>query len=173
MAGILVAAPFAAVMSSVDSFLLLVSSGVVRDIYQQGSRRKVPEKTIARLSYWTTLIVGVLAVLFVLNPPEFLQTLIVFASGGLGACFLVPVVLALYWRRMTASAAAGGMLIGGILMLLLYLIGWKVNGEFSAYSPFDIHPFIWASAANLLVIIAITFMGRKPEKELVERYFGT
>ena len=173
LAGILVAAPFAAVMSSVDSFLLLVSSGVVRDIYQQGSRRKVPEKTIARLSYWTTLIVGVLAVLFVLNPPEFLQTLIVFASGGLGACFLVPVVLALYWRRMTASAAAGGMLIGGVLMLLLYLIGWKVNGEFSAYSPFDIHPFIWASAANLLVIIAITFMGRKPEKELVERYFGT
>jgi Na+/proline symporter len=74
---------------------------------------------------------------------------------------------------MTASAAAGGMLIGGVIMLLLYLIGWKVNGEFSAYSPFDIHPFIWASAANLLVIIAITFMGRKPEKELVERYFGT
>ena len=173
LAGILVAAPFAAVMSSVDSFLLLVSSGVVRDVYQQNVKHDVSEKTIARLSYWTTLCIGVLAVLFVLNPPEFLQTLIVFASGGLGACFLVPVVLALYWRRMTASAAVAGMIIGGTIMLLFYLIGWKVNGEFSAFSPFNIHPFIWASSANLLVLVVITLRGRKPDQELVERYFGT
>ncbi|MBM51351.1 MAG: hypothetical protein CMP27_16120 [Roseibacillus sp.] len=172
LAGILVAAPFAAVMSSVDSFLLLVSSGVVRDIYQQNSKREVPEKTLARLSYMTTLCVGILAVIFVLNPPEFLQTLIVFASGGLGACFLVPVVLALYWRRMTARAAVAGMMIGGLLMLLLYLIGWKVNGEFSAFSPLQIHPFIWASVANLLFIVVISFTGRKPDREIVERYFG-
>ena len=173
LAGILVAAPFAAVMSSVDSFLLLVSSGVVRDVYQQNAKHDVSEKTIARLSYWTTLCVGFLAVLFVLNPPEFLQTLIVFASGGLGACFLVPVVLALYWRRMTANAAVAGMIIGGAIMLLFYLIGWKVNGEFSAFSPFNIHPFIWASSANLLVLVVITLLGRKPDQELVERYFGT
>ena len=88
---LLVAAPFAAIMSSVDSFLLLVSSGVVRDIYQQNTKRKVSEKTIARLSHWTTISVGALAVLCALNPPEFLQTLIIFASGGLGASFLVEI----------------------------------------------------------------------------------
>mgnify|MGYP002526088980 CR=1 FL=1 len=173
LAGILVAAPFAAVMSSVDSFLLLVSSGVVRDIYQQNARREVSEKTLARLSRWTTLCVGLLAMLAVLNPPKFLQDLIVFASGGLGACFLVPMILALYWRRMTASAAIVGMISGGLVMLLFYFIGWVVYGEFGAYSPLNIHPFIWASLTNLLLVVAISMKGKEPDGALIAKFFGT
>ncbi|NIP93003.1 MAG: hypothetical protein GWO24_05905 [Akkermansiaceae bacterium] len=74
---------------------------------------------------------------------------------------------------MTAAAAVAGMIIGGSIMLLFYFIGWIVNGQFSAFSPFNIHPFIWASGANLLVLVVITLKGRKPDEELVERYFGT
>lgn len=173
LAGILVAAPFAAIMSSVDSFLLLVSSGVVRDVYQQNAKGEVSEKTIARLSRLTTLVVGALAVIFALNPPEFLQTLIVFASGGLGAAFLVPVILALYWRRMTASAAVGGMIAGGVVMFLFYVAGYFINGKFSAYSPYHIHPFIWASAANFVVVFTLSLRGEEPDEALVKRYFGT
>jgi len=173
LAGILVAAPFAAIMSSVDSFLLLVSSGVVRDIYQQNVKREVPEKTIARLSRWTTICVGILAVVFALNPPPFLQTLIVFASGGLGASFLAPVVLALYWKRMTAPAAVAGMIVGGVVMLSFYLIGWAIDDEFGAYLWLSIHPFIWASLANLVVVVLLSRAGRDPDQELVEQYFGT
>lgn len=173
LAGILVAAPFAAVMSSVDSFLLLVSSGVVRDIYQENVKHDVSERTIARLSHWTTVCVGALAVFFVLNPPQFLQTLIVFASGGLGACFLVPVVLALYWPRMTAVAAAVGMVTGGALMLIFYLVGWRLYGEFRAYSPFHIHPFIWSSLANLILVVVLSRRGKKPDEAVIEKYFGT
>lgn len=173
LAGILVAAPFAAIMSSVDSFLLLVSSGVVRDVYQQNIKREVSEKTIARLSRLTTLAVGALAVLFALNPPEFLQTLIVFASGGLGATFFVPVVLALYWPRMTAAAAVAGMISGALVMLSFYIWGSIAHGHFSAYSPLHIHPFIWASLANVVVVIAVSRAGAQPDRRLIERYFGT
>ena len=119
------------------------------------------------------MAIGVAGVLCVLNPPEFLQTLIIFASGGLGACFLVPVVLALYWRRMTAPAAVAGMLTGGLGMLLFYLVGWIVHGEFREFSPFHIHPFIWASLANLLVVVSVSLRGSPPQRALVERYFGT
>ncbi|MCB1204900.1 MAG: hypothetical protein KDN18_11620, partial [Verrucomicrobiae bacterium] len=112
LAGLLVAAPFAAVMSSVDSFLILVSSGVVRDIYQQSINPNATEKQIKTLSYTVTVVMGVLAVLAVLKPPQFLQTLIVFASGGLGAAFIMTIVLGLYWRRMTAAAAIASMVSG-------------------------------------------------------------
>ena len=173
LAGILVAAPFAAIMSSVDSFLLLVSSGVVRDVYQQNARGKVSERTVARLSRLTTVVVGVLAVVFALNPPKFLQTLIVFASGGLGATFLVPVVLALYWKRMTALAGVAGMISGGLVMLAFYLIGLAEFGEFKAFSWLDIHPFVWASVVNLLVVMGVSRMGQRPPGELIEKYFGT
>ena len=173
LAGILVAAPFAAIMSSVDSFLLLVSSGVVRDVYQQKKKGVVSEKTIARLSHLTTVVVGALAVIFALNPPKFLQTLIVFASGGLGATFLVPVIMGLYWKRMTAPAAVAGMICGGLVMLGFYLIGLFLFGEFKEFNWLNVHPFIWASLVNLIVVIWVSLAGRKPAQGLVEKYFGT
>ena len=112
LAGLLMAAPFAAVMSSVDSFLLLVSGSVVRDVYQQ-KYPKASEAQMKKVTYYTTVAVGVLAMLAVLNPPQFLQDLIVFGSGGLGASFLMPVILTLYWPRLTPGATVAGMLMGG------------------------------------------------------------
>jgi sodium/pantothenate symporter len=172
LAGVLVAAPFAAVMSSVDSFLLLVSSGVVRDIYQQHVNPNASERTLARLCYLVTVVTGVLAVLAVLNPPEFLQSLIVFASGGLGACFLVPVTLALYWPRMTAGGASAGMIVGAVTILVLYLIGYVQTGSFNEYNLFGIHPFIWSMVTTLAAVIGVSRASPPPETSLVERYFG-
>ncbi|MEC8989578.1 MAG: hypothetical protein VYB66_10030, partial [Verrucomicrobiota bacterium] len=102
LAGLLLAAPFADVMSSVDSFLLMVSSSVVRDIYQNRVNPSASERQLKRLSYLVTVVVGTLAMLAVLNPPQYLQDLIVFATSGLAGCFLMPVLLGLYWPRMTA-----------------------------------------------------------------------
>ena len=144
LAGLLLAAPFAAVMSSVDSFLLMVSSSVVRDIYQNRVNPDASEKRLKKLSYLVTAVVGILAMLAVLNPPEYLQDLIVFATSGLAGCFLMPVLLGLYWQGMTARGAIAGMLGGLGCHLGLYLIGWFVNGKFASYQLLEFNPFIWA-----------------------------
>ena len=144
LAGLLLAAPFAAVMSSVDSFLLMVSSSVVRDIYQNRVNPNASEQRLKKLSYLVTAVVGILAMLAVLNPPEYLQDLIVFATSGLAGCFLMPVLLGLYWPGMTARGAIAGMLGGLGCHLGLYLIGWFVNGKFASYQLLEFNPFIWA-----------------------------
>ena len=144
LAGLLLAAPFAAVMSSVDSFLLMVSSSVVRDIYQNRVNPDASEQRLKKLSYLVTAVVGILAMLAVLNPPEYLQDLIVFATSGLAGCFLMPVLLGLYWPGMTARGALAGMLGGLGCHLGLYLIGWFVNGKFASYQLLEFNPFIWA-----------------------------
>ena len=144
LAGLLLAAPFAAVMSSVDSFLLMVSSSLVRDIYQNRVNPDASEQRLKKLSYLVTAVVGFLAMLAVLNPPEYLQDLIVFATSGLAGCFLMPVLLGLYWPGMTARGAIAGMLGGLGCHLGLYLIGWFVNGKFASYQLLDFNPFIWA-----------------------------
>ena len=144
LAGLLLAAPFAAVMSSVDSFLLMVSSSVVRDIYQNRVNPDASEQRLKKLSYLVTAVVGILAMLAVLNPPEYLQDLIVFATSGLAGCFLMPVLLGLYWPGMTAHGAIAGMLGGLGCHLGLYLIGWFVNGKFASYQLLEFNPFIWA-----------------------------
>lgn len=173
LAGLLVAAPFAAVMSSVDSFLLLVSSGVVRDIYQESINPNASEKQIKRLSYIVTTVVGVLGVLAVLHPPQFLQDLIIFASAGLGACFLVPMVFALYWSRTTSKAMVAGMVSGGSVILVFYLIGYLKTGKFEEFQLFGLHPFIWSVILVAPMIVVVSLLGRGPSSELQEKYFGT
>ncbi|MXZ36532.1 MAG: hypothetical protein F4Z21_15305, partial [Acidobacteria bacterium] len=63
LGAVLVAAPFAAVMSTVDSFLLMISSGLVRDIYQRTINPRVSDRTVKRASYATTVIVGMVVTL--------------------------------------------------------------------------------------------------------------
>ncbi|MEX2578297.1 MAG: hypothetical protein WD342_04500 [Verrucomicrobiales bacterium] len=172
LAGLLVAAPFAAVMSSVDSFLLLVSSGVVRDVYQESINPNASERQVRRLTYGVTVVVGVLGVLAVLHPPQFLQHLIVFASAGLGSCFLMPMVFALYWPRMTPKAAVGGMLGGGITVLGLYLVGFIHLGRFGEYLLLGLHPFIWSIVVSAALIVTMSLLGRQPPVELRLRFFG-
>ncbi|MGI9469978.1 MAG: sodium:solute symporter family transporter [Rubripirellula sp.] len=173
LAGLLVAAPFAAVMSSVDSFLLVVSSAVVRDIYQQHVTRDAPERKIKTLSYAVTVVVGILAVLFALNPPDYLQDLIVFATGGLAACFLVPMVLCLYWRRMTSAATIAGMLGGTLTHLGLTLWGYLSNGEFRAYEFMGLNPFVWDLAGSLAAVLITIQWGPRPSLELQRKFFTT
>ena len=166
------AAPFAAVMSSVDSFLLLVSSSVVRDVYQQNINPKADERTMKKISYTTTVVVGSLEMLAMLNPPQFLQDLIVFGAGGLGASFLMPVILTLYWPKLTARACVAGMISGGCTMGVLYLIGYIVNGKFGEYLLLGLHPFVWSVIVSTLAIVLVNKITKPTDLALVEKFFG-
>ena len=172
LGGLLVAAPFAAVMSTVDSFLLMISSALVRDVYQRNLRSDIAEARIRRLSYLCTVCVGVGAVVASVNPPQFLQDIIVYAGSGLAACFLAPMVFALYWPRATAAGCMVGMAGGFLAHLGLYAAGIWVNGSF--YVPLrvlNMDPILW----GLLVSFLATYLGgklsREPDEELVRKYF--
>ena len=161
LAGLLVAAPFAAVMSSVDSFLLLVSSSVVRDVYQKHINPKADQAKLKRLSYSVTVFVGLAAVVLVVNPPVFLQDLIVFASGGLAACFLVPMLLTLYWQSMTAAGTIAGMLGGTMMHVVLTGWGYLDQGEFRAVEFLSLNPFVWDLFASAGAAMTVSLLKKK------------
>ncbi|MGK0185113.1 MAG: sodium/pantothenate symporter [Verrucomicrobiales bacterium] len=171
LAGVLLAAPFAAVMSSVDSFLLMVSSAVVRDIYQNRMRPSASERSLRWLSYFVTALIGVAAMLSVIKPPRHLQDLIVFASGGLAGCFLIPVLLMLFWKRMTGSGAIAGMLGGFLMHTGLLVSGYLATGEFRVLSPFNIEPLIWDLLLSGVLAFGVSFMSRPPTEEVIDAYF--
>ena len=171
LAGLLLAAPFAAVMSSVDSFLLLFSSTVTRDVYQQ-KHPDASEAKLKKVSHTVTIIMGAMAVVAMLKPPQFLQDLIVFGSGGLAASFLMPVVLTLYWPRLTPMAAVAGMISGGFTIGAIYLVAFFKHGKFGEIYLQGLHPFIWAVAASALVMILTTKNSKPTDSKLVEKYFG-
>ena len=164
LAGLLLAAPFAAVMSSVDSFLLMVSSAVVRDIYQNRVNPDASEKSLKRLSYLVTGVVGILAMLAVLNPPQYLQSLIIFASSGLAGCFLMPMLLGLYWPQITSKGAIAGMLGGLGCHLSLYIAGYVINGKFEAFKLLEFDPFIWSLVVSGLLCWTCSIYKARPKK---------
>jgi Na+/pantothenate symporter len=172
LAGLLVAAPFAAVMSTVDSFLLMISSALVRDIYQRNINPDVQEKTVKTLSYIFTILVGLGAMAGAVNPPQFLQDIIVYTGSGLAAAFLAPMVFALYWPRSNASGCISGMLVGFAAHLSMYFSGIFVNGSFfQPYRLLDFDPIIVGLFTSFAATFVATLLTAPPPRDLVQKYF--
>jgi len=171
LAGLLVAAPFAAVMSTMDSFLLMISSAVVRDIYQRNINPNASEKTIKRMTYAATIAVGLVAMLAAVSPPQFLQDIIVFTGSGLSTSFLAPVALMLYWPRFNREGALAGMLGGFAAHVTLYAVGTLKSGKVDAYALFDFHPFMVGLFASFVIAIVVTYSTSPPPEHLVKKYF--
>eukprot|EP00913_Durusdinium_trenchii_P008834 g8300.t1 len=112
IAGLLIAAPFAAVMSTVDSALLVISAAVVRDLVQKTWMPTLKTESTMRLSYAITGGVGVLVFVIALGKPPYLQPLIIYYSGCGAAALFWPSLASLFWKRATAAGVIAG-LIGG------------------------------------------------------------
>ncbi len=135
LAGLVLAAPMAAIMSTVDSLLLLVSSAVVKDVYLNYVKPTASERRVKRLSYGVTAVLGITVFLLALQPPDLLIWLNLFAFGGLEAAFIWPVVFGLYWSKGNKYGALASMIVG----IASYIF---VDQFMKAYPTFDIHPLI-------------------------------
>ena len=162
LAGLILAAPFAAAMSTVDSFLLIISSAVVRDVYQRNINPQASEQKIKRLSYLCMLIVGGLTMLGAVHSGRFLQTIIVFAGGATSATFLAPVAFSLYWPRFNGAGAIAAMLSGFGAYLALHL---------ALLTPLGLDRLIWALLASTIVGIGCTLISPPPPEQIVQRFF--
>lgn len=135
LAGLVLAAPMAAIMSTVDSLLLLVSSAVVKDVYLNYIKPSASEKRVKRLSIGITAFLGISVFLIALQPPDLLIWLNLFAFGGLEAAFIWPVVLGLYWSKGNKYGALASMLVG----IGSYIF---IDQYSKAYPKFDVHPIL-------------------------------
>ncbi len=175
LAGLLLAAPFAAVMSTVDSFLLMISSALVRDVYQRNFNPRASDKTIKRLTYTVTLTVGALAVIATIHPPAYLQDVVVYTTSGLSVCFLAPVALALYWPRVNKAGAIAGMVAGLVTHTAMYGIGFAISiyhGQ--PLEPIllaDLDPFLVGLAASVAGSVIVTLITPPPPEHLVKKFF--
>jgi len=112
LAGLVLSAPMAAIMSTISSLLILVSSTIVKDIYLNFIQPNATEKQIKQTSFWVTTLIGAAVILFALNPPDLLVWLNLFSFGGLESVFIWPIILGLYWGRGNKYGAISSMIIG-------------------------------------------------------------
>ncbi|PJG85936.1 sodium/pantothenate symporter [Conservatibacter flavescens] len=129
VAGIFLAAPMSAIMSTIDAQLIQSSSIFVKDMYL--AARPEMAKNQKKISYFSsiiTLILTGLLILAALNPPDMIIWLNLFAFGGLEAAFLWVIVLGLYWDKANAYGAISSMIIGLGSYVLLTVFGLKLLG---------------------------------------------
>ncbi|MFN5733920.1 MAG: sodium:solute symporter family transporter [Planctomyces sp.] len=180
VAGLILAAPFGAVMSTVSSYLVVLSSGVVRDIYQRLLRPQAPREEL-RLAAWVTMILsGLISVAVMWSPPKYLQVFIVFSTSGAAATFLVPAVMACYWRRATPAGVGAGMVSGAGVVLFLYLcgiMGWSpaqsigAAGGFRPWFLLGLEPLIWGLLASSSSAVLVSLLTVPLPAEHISRLF--
>lgn len=146
VAGIFLAAPMAAIMSSIDSMLIQSSSTLIKDLYLSIKPDAIHnEAKIKR--YSTTLTLGftvILAVVAMLNPPDMLIWLNLLSFGGLEATFLWVLVFGLYYKKANATGAIWSMVAG--------LTSYVIIAYFKI-ALWDLHPVVPALVIGLVAFL--------------------
>ena len=124
IAGILLVVVLSAIMSTVDSLLLLASSSVVRDSYQKIVGTKKSEASLANYGKLVTVIIGIVAVAMAIKEPRVIFDFVLASWSGLGSAFGPVMVGILYYKRVTWAGVLFGML-GGFLASVGWLVWFK------------------------------------------------
>jgi sodium/proline symporter len=158
IAGILLSAILAAVMSTLSCQLLVCSSALTEDFYHGFIRRDAGERELVWVGRIAVLAVALLAIYIARDPESRVLGLVSYAWAGFGAAFGPVVLFSLFWARMTGMGALLGMLAGAITVIV-----WKQTGS----HLYEIVPGFIASSAAIVIGSLLT---AAPRSEIVERH---
>jgi sodium/proline symporter len=157
--GVLLAAIFSAIMSTIDSQLLVSSSALSEDFYCKAIKKQASEKEIVLVGRACVIVISVIALFLALDRDNTILSIVAYAWGGIGAAFGPLVLFALFSRKTSWQSALAGMVTGTVVLVL-----WKQIGL--GDKMYEIVP---GFAANCLTILLVNlFIGQKDESVLKE-----
>ncbi|QIL86740.1 sodium/proline symporter PutP (plasmid) [Vibrio sp. HDW18] len=157
IAGILLAAILAAIMSTADSQLLVSSSALAEDFYKQLVKTDASSEQIVRVGRVGVVIISVLALLLAMTPDSSVLSLVSYAWAGFGAAFGPTLVLSLYWERMNRHGALAGIVVGGVTIVV-----WKqLTGGW-----FDVYEIVPGIILATLAIVVVSLLTEQPEAQV-------
>jgi SSS family solute:Na+ symporter/sodium/proline symporter len=152
IAGFLLAAILAAIMSTISSQLLVTSSSLTGDFYQAFLNKDATDKQLVFIGRLSVLLVAVVAISLAYDRNSSILSLVSNAWAGFGAAFGPLVILSLYWKKMNKQGALAGMLTGAFTVLFWIYAPITIGGESLSSVMYEIVPgFILATIAIVLV----------------------
>jgi sodium/proline symporter len=168
IAGILLCAIIAAIMSTSDSQLLVTASAVSNDIYKTLFNKNATDKQLLTLSRVAVLVVAVVAYVIAMNPTQTVMGLVSYAWAGLGAAFGPAILVSLYWNRMTAKGALAGMITGGATVAVWALC--LKDKLLVAADGTQVYELLPAFILSTVVIFVVSLIDKKPSDEVVSDF---
>ncbi len=161
IAGVFLAAVLAAIMSTIDSQLLVSSSALAEDFYKSLIRPDASQKELLWVSRAAVALVTIIGVFFALSGGTILD-IVSYAWAGLGASFGPAILFSLFWRKTSRNGVLTGIISGGVVVIL-----WK--NLFAYTGLYEIIPAFFLSS---LLIYLVSKYGDGPTEE-VEKEFET
>jgi sodium/proline symporter len=157
LGGIMLAAILSAIMSTIDSQLLVSSSALTEDFYQKAIKKNASEKEIILVGRICVIIISAIALVLALSPNDTILGIVAYAWGGFGAAFGPLVLFGLFSRKTSWQAALAGMVTGTVVLVV-----WKQVG-LDKYMYEIVPGFICNCVTIFLVNIIV---GQKDERVL-------
>ncbi len=167
IAGVILSAILAAVMSTLSCQLLVCSSAITEDFYKGFLRPNAPQKELVWIGRIMVLAVAVIAILIAADPDSKVLQLVEFAWAGFGAAFGPIVILSLFWKRMTANGALAGMIAGAAVVVLWVQV---VNPALANAGMATLYEIIPGFIACGLTAVAVSLIGKAPAEEICQRF---
>ncbi|RHW75292.1 sodium/proline symporter PutP [Colwellia sp. RSH04] len=154
VAGFLLAAILAAIMSTISSQLLVTSSSLTGDFYQAFLNKEASEKQLVLVGRISVLIVALVAIFLAYDRNSTILSLVSNAWAGFGAAFGPVVIGSLYWSKMTKNGALAGIVAGAATVLFWIYAPVTINGNSLSSVVYEIVPgFIMCSLAIYIVSV--------------------
>jgi sodium/pantothenate symporter len=165
-AGIFIAGPLAAIMSTVDTMMLMASATLIKDLYihyaLKGEVKTVPPARIKKMSFGATACIGILVFLAALQPPDLLVWINLFAFGGLEAAFLWPIILGLYWKKANAAGALYSVVCGLVCFFAISILKPPLGG---------IHPIVPTLLVGLTAFVFGACTGKAADAKVLKLFW--
>ncbi len=158
LGGILLAAILSAIMSTIDSQLLVSSSALVEDLYLKIFRKSASEKELIFAGRASVILIFLLAVILAWNPQNSILQLVAYAWGGLGAAFGPVVLASLFYRKAHRLGVLSGMIVATITIIFWKEIGW---GSY-------IYEIVPAFILNIITIYLVTIFCKDDDQSMQE-----
>ena len=159
IAGILLSAILAAVMSTLSCQLLVCASAITEDFYKPFVRPAASQRELIWVGRTALLLISLIAVALAWNPENRVLDLVSYAWAGFGAAFGPVVVLSLSWRRMTRNGALAGMLTGAVTVLV-----WK------QFAWFGLYEMVPGFAFACIAIYVVSVLDAKPSDAVLDLF---
>ncbi len=167
---ILLAAIVSAIMSTVDSLLLVAGSALSHDILG-ALRPGASERARLAAARLGILLVGIAPLALILSgvgAGELVQFIVLLFTAIMASAFFVPVVVGVYWRRLTREGAVAAMAAGvfAVFFWQADLLPWP------GFGPELVHPVVPGVLASLLAGVLVSYATRPPPESALAPYFG-
>ncbi len=156
IAGILLSAILAAVMSTLSCQLLVCASALTEDFYRGFVRPAASERELVWFGRAMVALVALVAIFLARDPDSRVLGLVSYAWAGFGAAFGPVVLMSLFWRRMNGWGALAGIVVGAVTVIL-----WK---QYAGSALYEIVPGFIAGA---LAVVAASLLTAAPSREVL------